>query len=74
MAITNLDYKKPVVTRQQHTVQIYHVYQDYMNGAWYNEEKDRWVPIQWTLSGYFLPNLIGHRGPSDLDLINYDPV
>lgn len=67
---TTLDYTKPVTTTLRSDVHIYHVYKDYMNGAWYDETTDRWIPCQWTLSGYFLPSLNGKQIASTLDLIN----
>jgi len=73
MAIT-LNYKKPVITAQCNPVHIYHVYKDYMNGAWFNEEQDRWVPSQWTLSGYFIPSLNEKQPASNLDLKNNDYI
>ena len=72
MAIANLDYKKPVTTRRGSQVHVYMVYKDYMNGAWYEEKEDRWVPCQWTLSGFFLPQFNDKQLTSSLDLINND--
>lgn len=69
---TTLDYTKAVITARHDNVHIYHVYKDYMNGAWYNKAEDRWVPSQWTLSGYFLPSLNTKKSISDFDLINYE--
>jgi len=67
---TTLDYTKPVTTSNRNNVHVYHVYKDYMNGAWYNEIEDIWIPSQWTLSGYFLPNMNGRYRAADLDLMN----
>jgi len=65
-----LDYKKAVTTARQNDVRIYAVHKDYMIGAWYEESIDRWIPQQWTLAGYSLPNPIGKSCAKDLDLIN----
>jgi len=62
-----LDFNKPIVTQEQDMAQVYHVYQDYMNGAYFNDAKDIWVPMQWTLSGYSLTTNQRRK-----DLVNYD--
>ena len=73
MAIT-LDYTKPVTTSIRHDVHIYHVYKDYMNGAWYDEVADLWIPSQWTLTGYNLPSTSSRHHAVDLDLVNLSDV
>lgn len=72
-ATAKLNYKKPVVTTGGNKVHIYHVYSDYMNGAWYNEADDRWIPCQWGISGYFFPVENGKpQHTVKLDLVNDD--
>lgn len=69
MAIT-LDYTKPVTTYNNRDVHIYHVYEDYMNGAWYKEDEHMWIPCQWTLTGYRLPTRPYPHWIEELDLVN----
>lgn len=72
-ATPKLNYRKSVVTRQGSKVHIYHVYKDYMNGAWYDEANDRWMPCQWGLTGFFHPLEKGRpQYEAALDLVNDD--
>lgn len=66
-----LDYNKPITTRKGSKVIIYAIYDYYMNGAWYNEVDNRWIPQQWTTSGFMLPSIEQSKQmPTSLDIIN----
>ena len=67
---SRLNYKQPITTRLGSKVHVYMVYKDYMNGAWYDEFEDKWIPSQWTINGFFLPPIKGKTIASNLDLIN----
>lgn len=70
MATTKLNYKKAVTTNSGMKVHIYHVYDGYMNGAFYTEDKDMWTPAQWSIQGFYLPPTLSKLLPIDLDLTN----
>lgn len=60
-----IDYTKRVKTRGGSDVRIYDIfYQDYINGAYYDEDSDVWYPCQWDFQGNY-----SHK-KSALDLVN----
>ncbi len=60
-----LNYSKPVRTRGGSAVRIYEIfYNDYLNGAYYDESSDVWFPAQWSFDGGYA------QKPSSLDLVN----
>lgn len=60
-----IDYTRSVKTRGGSEVRIYEIfYQDYINGAWYEEDRDVWIPAQWDFQGHFASK------QSALDLVN----
>ena len=63
-----LNFNKEVMTSRGNSVKIYHVYRDYMHGAWLDEPGGMWIVASWTLSGYYL----GKQHNDDLDLVNVD--
>lgn len=64
---SRLDFKKSVQTITGFPVEIYFAGADYLNGAWYDNMLDRWIPGQWTISGFYIFNK-----QTGLDLINGD--
>jgi hypothetical protein len=64
-----LNLKQPVTTRDNCEIKIYEVINGVANGAWYDEDSERWFPVAWSLpSG----TCIYPRMRSYLDLINND--
>ena len=60
-----LDPTRGLKTRGGSRVRIYEVfYGDYINGAWYEEDRDVWIPAQWGINGEFASK------QSALDLVN----
>lgn len=60
-----IDYTKKIKTRMGSDVRIYEIfYQDYINGAYYDEDSDVWWPCQWDFQGQYSSK------PSSLDLVN----
>jgi hypothetical protein len=52
-------------TRGGSLIRIYEVFEsDYINGAWYDDERDVWYPCQWGWDGRYAEKASG------LDLIN----
>lgn len=60
-----IDYTKKIKTRMGSEVRIYEIfYQDYINGAYYDEESEVWWPCQWDFQGNYADK------KSSLDLVN----
>ncbi len=60
-----IDYTRRVRTRTGSDVRVYEIfYQDYINGAYYDEDSDVWWPCQWDFQGHYSSK------PSSLDLVN----
>ena len=60
-----INYTLNVRTRAGSDVRVYEIfYQDYINGAYYDEDSDVWWPCQWAFNGQYASK------PSSLDLVN----
>lgn len=60
-----LDFKQRLITRGGSDVKLYEVFEgNYINGAWYEKDRDVWYPCQWTWEGTYASR------PSSLDLVN----
>ena len=60
-----INYTINVATRAGSDVRIYEIfYEDYINGAYYDEDSDVWWPCQWSFNGRYADK------PSSLDLVN----
>lgn len=60
-----INLSQPLKTRGGSAVRIYEIfYGDYVNGAYYAEDRDVWFPIQWGWDGAYA------QKKSALDLVN----
>jgi hypothetical protein len=60
-----LDWSKPIKTKGGSAYMLYHVVQDdYCNGAWYEADRDIWIPCQHDFQGNYAEK------KSALDLVN----
>jgi len=62
-----INFKNPVTTRESHKIKFYEAYQDFIHGAWYEDERDMWMMATWTLPNGF------HLTDSRLDLVEGEP-
>jgi hypothetical protein len=65
-----LSFRKPITTRLGNPVRLYHIYDEYIHGAYQEVKEDYWYPCAWTIDGYYNPNTNGKQYTCNLDLIN----
>jgi hypothetical protein len=66
-----ISFRQPIITRGGNEVRIYHVYENYIHGAY--ERNGLWFIAAWRIDGHFLePNEKGKQPIATLDLINDD--
>lgn len=70
--LTQLSFRKPIITRGGNTVRLYHVYEDEIHGAY--ESDGRWYIASWKFDGHFFPPHNGKVHITSLDLINDEPI
>jgi hypothetical protein len=60
---TTLSFRRPIITRGGNKIRLYHIYEDYMHGAY--ESDDVWYIASWKLNGRVDDNCT-----TKLDLVN----
>lgn len=63
-----LSFRKRMITRGGNDIRLYHIYEDYIHGAY--ESNGHWYIASWQFDGHFLPPDNGRQHIATLDLIN----
>jgi hypothetical protein len=66
--VKQLNFRKRIITRGGNDIRLYHIYEDYIHGAY--ESNGQWYIACWQFDGHFLPPDNGRQHIATLDLIN----